>query len=346
MEALEVDGAGSSDPAPSRPSTRRWARIPRWIRWTALVVAVVVVGVGIDATSTYRRLERTDIDARPVDDGTDTWLLIGSDNRAAAANLPDRDAFGTTEDVPGARADVMVLVQPAHDGQPARMVSVPRDLTVYRTGVGADRLTLTFIDGVASTVRAICGTLGVAVDHVAIVEFDTLRDLVDEVGGIEVTVDVPTRDRNTGLDLPAGTTTLDGAETIAWVRSRHREELIDGRWVADDRGDLGRQENQREVLGELAGKVSDASRNPWRARTIAQTIAGGVTVDDHADPLDLVRLGRTLASQPESASIPHRYAGGIIPTANLDPEAQGLLDGLRAGTPEGTGCPRARPQPG
>ncbi len=96
---------------------------------------------------------------------------------------------------------------------------------------------------------------GIAVDHFLRVNFSGFRGVIDVLGGVEVCVDHPTRDARAELYLDAGCTLADGTVALAWVRSRHTQELVDGVWRSVGASDFTRQEHQQDVLIQLLGKV-------------------------------------------------------------------------------------------
>jgi len=310
---------------------------------TVLAIALVVLGlVVVDAVVVLDRVERRSVELPEAPDEVQTWLLVGSDSRAAAGGMPDGTVFGSTRQVPGERADAVVLLQEAAGGQPSRVISIPRDLLVFREGKGIDRLTLTFIDGPASTAKSICRSLGVPVDHVVVVRFDGLRRLVDLVGGIDVWADHDTRDLNTGLMLHSGHNLLDGVEAIAWVRSRHGEQLIDGVWHPDTSGDDSRQSNQRQLLSTLARKMTRSGSDPLFAQRLAWTLSGAIETDDGTGAFDLARLAASMGTAVDSGSLPHTLSDTPIPVASLRPESAEVLESFRHGRPDGPPCPRLR----
>lgn len=310
-------------------------------RCAAVIIAIGLLGV-VDAVAVNARIDRVDVALPAVDDDRTVWLLVGSDDRNAARRMPSLDAFGSTADVPGERADVVLLVQPAAGSNPSRVISVPRDLLVFRQGHGVDRLALTFLDGPSGLATSVCRSLGIAVDHLMVIEFDGIRDLVDLVGGLEITAAEPARDLNTGLALPQGRSRLDGAGAVAWARSRHLEQLVDGVWVMDPTSDSGRQDRQRALLRSLAEALAKNARNPIVAQRLAWTASGAVSTDSSTDPLALARLALTLRGAAEQRSLPHQLTDGPIPVARLTPSAQPVLDELRNSDSDGPPCPRAR----
>lgn len=339
---IPADASDGDDPGARRPGRTRRRRI---IRVAAAVVAALLAVLTIDAVATYRSLERVEVAVPDVSDGVTTWLLIGSDSREVAGSMPDPDSFRFDPTVRGQRADVVILVQEAHDGEPARMMSIPRDLVVHHPGRGPERLALTLLASVDDLVASVCGTLGVAVDHIALVHFDGIARLVDVVGGVELDLPHRTRDFKSDYELPAGRTVIDGQTAVAWVRSRHAEQFIDGKWVADDRDDGNRRDNQRTLLRAISRQASDRLRRPWQARPVVRTVADGVTVDANAGLTDLVRLFRILASGPDEETLAHHATPGTIPVAVMVPDSAEQLEGFRSGHPDPSPCPRARPQP-
>ncbi|GAA2928333.1 hypothetical protein GCM10020221_25290 [Streptomyces thioluteus] len=69
-------------------------------------------------------------------------------------------------------------------------------------------------------------------------------------------IDKPIKDRDSGADFKAGCQTLDGKQSLAFVRQRHQE--------ADQ--DLGRMRNQQKFLNTLAKQAASPSTilNPFR----------------------------------------------------------------------------------
>ncbi|MFN7148984.1 MAG: LCP family protein [Microthrixaceae bacterium] len=295
----------------------------------------------VDLGVTYRRIERIDVSLPDVADERTNWLVIGSDSRAAAADMASADAFGSDAEVPGERADVILLVQQGQGGEPARLVSIPRDLLVFRQSRGVDRLALTLLDGPQSTVTSICRSLGIAVDHVVIVRFDGVRDVIDTLGGIEVRTDRALRDANTGLDLPVGQHRLSGEQAVAWVRSRHVQERVGDTWVDDPSGDAGRQRRQRELVALVAQGASSELWNPLRVQRLAWTTAGALATDRATTPQDLARLAWAVRGAQDLGSLPHLTTASTIPVAQLTSDAADVLDSLRDDG-DGAPCPRAR----
>jgi LCP family protein required for cell wall assembly len=185
----------------------------------------------------------------PIDDEAfDAYLLVGTD---ASGRLADTIILGLVPD----------------DGSEPIMVSLPRDLFVWnlckqtftRLNAGLGGCT-----GEASGPELLAIMVedytGIPIDHLARIDFDGFARLIDVMGGITVCVDHPTRDIKAHLEIRQGGCQEVGGETaLGWVRSRHPEQLIDGRWRAVSGSDFTRQDHQQDVLFQLAGKAASLS---------------------------------------------------------------------------------------
>jgi LCP family protein required for cell wall assembly len=220
----------------------------------------------------------------------------GTFNTAAFGDPIDDSLVGT--DASGFLADAIVLFLQPTDGDTPAMVSLPRDLFVWNmckqtftrlnSGLGGCK-------GMASGAELLAIMVedytGIPVDHLARVDFDGFSRVIDTMGGITVCLDHPRRDLKSHLDLAeAGCQLLDGEEALAWVRSRHPEELIDGSWRALGGSDFGRQERQQEVLFQLAAKAATFT-SPTSLTQRLSAVASSVRLDSSWSFGDAVLAG-------------------------------------------------------
>lgn len=189
---------------------------------------------------------------------------------AESPDLPD-DMFDTIllvgSDASGYLADAIVYVLLPTEGSAPIMVSIPRDLYVpnrctrtynrINTNLGGCKGLATGSELLALAVEDFTG---IEVDHFARVSFDGFKRVVDGLGGVTICVDYPTRDAKSHLDIETpGCFVADGETTLAWVRSRHTEQLIDGEWKRVAASDFARQGREQDVLFQLAKKLSSYS---------------------------------------------------------------------------------------
>lgn len=216
---------------------------------------------------------------------------------AVSPPLPD-DMFeaylGVGSDASGVLADAILLALAPTDGSAPILVSIPRDLYVRNPcheGWSRINAGLGGCEGFASGTELIAlmvqGYTGIEVDHVARVTFDGFASVVNSLGGVSVCTDNPARDPRSGLDLPGGCVVADGYTTLAWVRSRHTEQLIDGTWQVVAGSDFNRQSRQQDVLFQLAGKLASFGSLGSLDSALA-AVAGAVRVDSGWSFADVV----------------------------------------------------------
>lgn len=310
------------EPAPTeRGSRRRRGRhgVPlplpkaKWfrpkLRWFTLylplLVLLVVLGGGWWAWRTFDTIDRVDLgDAlTPATGAVSNYLIVGSDSRAnIGADDPDAAAFGP--EVKGERADTLILMR-VGDGAPT-MMSVPRDLWVTNAATGRQgRVNGAIAKGRANLVRTVTGALDVTVQHYVEVDFVSFAGIVDAMGGITIDFPHPAFDRHSGLRIDkAGPNLLDGRQALAYVRSRHYTEIIDGKERTDPTGDLGRQQRQQTFIRTVLKSAGD-TRNPITLARIAAAGGKGSKVDDTFGLMDAWRLVRGLSDgAPESLVLP------------------------------------------
>src|SRR5919202_612926 len=123
-----------------------------------------------------------------TDKGRVNVLLLGSDHRDGAGDLPRTDTI------------IVVTLDPA--SHTAGMLSPPRDLWVSIPGYGNERINAAFALGenakkgggpdlARKTVEQL---IGVPIQHYALVGFSGFEKLVDQVGGVVLDVERPIRD--------------------------------------------------------------------------------------------------------------------------------------------------------
>lgn len=228
----------------------------------------------------------------PNDVGLQVFLLVGSDSRV---DLETTEGFGDFE---GNRADtIMVLFK---DGPNTGLLSLPRDLLVEDPCSGRERRIAEMLEGCPTMngptllLLAVEDLIGESVDHFALVDLAGFQAAVDEVGGYEICVERPVRDSRANLELPEGCTLADGEETLAWLRSRHTQELRDSGWrTMPGINDLVRNERQRAFLVDMMTRVADVTSPQAMAQT-AQAVAPYVTVDDDLSLVRAVNLALTM----------------------------------------------------
>ncbi|AQS67535.1 LCP family protein [Streptomyces pactum] len=255
--------------------------------WTAAGVVVLGgTGAGVLFFKLNGNLTSVDIDQalgtdRPekAGDGSENILVLGSDTRSGG----NKKLGGGTDDGT-ARSDTAMVVHVYKGHKKASVVSIPRDTLIDRpecTGTdGGERPAARGVmfnsaystGGAACAVKTVESMSGLRMDHYLEVDFSGFQQLVDDLGGVDVTTTEAIKDPDSHLDLPAGTHTLDGEQALGLVRTRHG---------VGDGSDLGRIQLQQAFVKALADRVRDIGLlgNPKKLYDIADTATKTVTTD-------------------------------------------------------------------
>ncbi|PSK86895.1 LytR family transcriptional attenuator [Murinocardiopsis flavida] len=299
----EPHEAAPDEGAPASPPPARRGRWRRPLAWTAAVVAVALIAAAGTAYGYYRSLRgdmvQHDLGSalpemeRPPKIGDDLNILfIGSDVRTG-----DNAEYGG-KDFVGERSDSLMLAHISPD-KGVTMVNFPRDSVVELpecTPYGKTEGTpgyygminaALFHGGPPCAVKAVESLTDIRVDHFVHLSFVGFRDMVDAVGGVRMCIPEPMKDERSHLDLDAGRQTLDGRESLAFVRARY--EIGDG-------GDIGRIDRQQIFLSELATKAtsSDVLTDPAKLTGLLEAVSKHTSTDDDLTLDTMLSLGSTL----------------------------------------------------
>ncbi|HEX5523485.1 MAG TPA: hypothetical protein VFX53_08550, partial [Pedococcus sp.] len=167
----------STQTAPTRrpsPGLRRAAAGALAV--VVVVVALALAAVSVDATLLVHRMPTLAV-TPPGSGGGTAYLLLASDSRERLSGR-DRRQYADRTQSEGERADLVLVLRRPAGGEP-RLVSIPRDLFVGAAAGSPHRLGMALGDGPQAMVTSLCTDLGIGVDHVAILHFRGLIDLVD-----------------------------------------------------------------------------------------------------------------------------------------------------------------------
>lgn len=227
------------------------------------------------------------------------------------------------------RSDVIIMAMLPDDDSPPIMVSLPRDLYIpNRCTGGLTRINANFngcgdINGATALAGAVKDFTGYQIDHFAIFTFDGFAAIIDQLGGFEVCLDRPLRERRK-FELPAGCTLADGATTLGWVRSRKTEEFVDGQWRRiRTSSDFSRNARQQDLILTVFERVAEF-KSPKEMTALVGSLSDAFTLDDQLGigaAVDLAWNNRDLDPgtivRPKIPVVDHVTSGGaqvLIPT--------------------------------
>jgi polyisoprenyl-teichoic acid--peptidoglycan teichoic acid transferase len=262
----ERDGRSRYRGPGPKPTVRR----PRRIRWgreltIALVLIVlffVVWGVlgyltfrnGVSAAN--KRLPTTAKTVLAPDKGSllsnpSSILLLGTDHSLASSRSGDR------------HSDSITLLRTDPDHGRLYYLSIPRDLRVEIPGYGANKINTAFqVGGPRLAARTVSSYTDIPVNHLVVVNFAEFKDLIDKIGGIDVTVSGPILSK---FDCPYGTAARC-ARWPGWRFAKGRQHLNGRRALIYSRvrknllnpaeSDITRGERNQQVIQALMSKLA------------------------------------------------------------------------------------------
>lgn len=248
----------------------------QWEDFSSDTRVVVSVSVSREQANISRK---TDVTAQP-------FLVL----------ISGMDAYGSLDQT--ARSDVNILA--AVDPVEAKilLVSIPRDYYVPimsgNTSIAGrdgsmDKLTHSGLFGAECTVRTLENFFDVEINYYVKVNFSSVIEIVDAIGGITVESDIAFG------EFRQGSNECSGEQALAFVRERYA--------FAD--GDRQRGRNQMEVIRAIVSKLSDPSLS-YDYAALLETVQDSVDMnfsDTEVKSLIQMELARRPAWQVESISV-------------------------------------------
>ena len=290
---------GGGAPAGPAGTGHRWLRPRRIVAILCALLALVIVAVAgmyfYLSSQLIRRNVLVNYSGRPAVSAGQNWLIAGSDSRQGLTRKQERQ-LATGHDIGGHRSDTVMILHIPSNGGPSVLVSLPRDSYVPIPGYGDNKLNAAYSFGgpklLAETVQNVTG---LRIDHYMEIGFGGFVSVVNAVGGVRMCLKAPLYDRASGARLKKGCQTLNGAQALAYVRTRHN--------FADQ--DLQRVQDQRLFMRALLTKMTSAGvmLNPFAAIPAALGAAGTLTVDQGTSLYQLVQVAFALR-HPETTTVP------------------------------------------
>lgn len=202
-------------------------------------------------------------------------LLIGTDRRDSSWN---------------GNSDVIIVATINESAQKLCLTSFMRDLYADIPGYGVHKINYAYAAGGPETLKAtLLSNYDVEIDNYAIVDFEDMAEIIDLLGGVEITVsDEEVTWLNgylvsmeaTESSLPGGGTyMLNGDQAVAYMRIR---------FVGNN--DYERTQRQRNVLREIFESASDID-----FETMASLSTKMFSLTEHdLNVFDLMKLGQKL----------------------------------------------------
>jgi LCP family protein required for cell wall assembly len=338
------------------------ARALSWIAVLTSFAVLVTAGAGWAMLRFYdekiTRIAGLELDRedRPADvpRNATNILIVGSDSRGDLA--PGQGTQGRGDEfVTGQRSDTVILAHLYGDADQAQLISFPRDSWVEipshvspETGevVPAHEGKLNsafFAGGPALLIDTIEELTGVYVDHYMQIDFDGFQAVVNQLDGVEVCLPEAAKEKDSGIDLPAGRSVIQGEQALAFVRQRK----------GLPNGDIDRIRRQQQFIGAIVRKVLSAGTllNPVKLNGVVTVATQALQVDEDLTIGQLQELAFRLrgfdAGGVTFTTVPVADVNGVRERQSVvlldEQKADELFEALRLDVPPGTPAPAASP---
>ncbi|NGZ73860.1 LCP family protein [Saccharibacillus alkalitolerans] len=224
--------------------------------WTFFLVLLLllVVGAGVYLGWMYQKSQSIGTGgepAKPASTQPIAMVLLGTDFR---------------EETDSHLTDVVMVAAMNPKTDTATVVSLPRDTRIELEGYKVRKVNAYYPaflaqekkgegEAKAAMQRMLSKYFDIPIDYVTVVNFQSLRDIVDALGGIEVDVmmDMCYKDTADGTDinLKKGPQKLDGKNALDYVRYR-KTNCNPPTGPSDD---FSRNQRQQQVIGAIMDKV-------------------------------------------------------------------------------------------
>lgn len=294
IEWSEVDGAGPGRPGgPGLP--RRTLRLVRRVAFVAAALALAWLAVAFISfrSAVEQRNDKVPEAVHaalapangPALAASHVTLFVGADTSAHRRNVGEKQG----------RADTLLLMRVHVPSRTVSMLSIPRDLYVEVPGYGREKINTAYSEGgLPLAIRTVRNATGVDVNHVAQIDFDGFRAVVDALGGIEVVNPTLIRsgdpfDGRRWL-FRKGRIRLDGRDALAYARIRKVDEATQRRSPVEGT-DLGRAARQQRVIDAIVAKVAsvDSVRRP---RAVPRAVVRPLLTDISASQMVAFGFGK------------------------------------------------------
>lgn len=232
---------------------------------TDMIDLKTVQAIGI--SQTYYNMSAANIDG--FKDSVKTIATYESQVKTAASSnvditkdvftvyLSGIDSMGSPDQQTRTDTNLILIVNPV--AKHIDMISLPRDGYIPNPALNYqnDKLTHTGLDGIENSVEAIEQFLGIDIDFYARVGFNSLIQIIDTIGGVDVDVEIDfcEQDENRSFKeddlicLSKGQQHLNGKQALAY--SRHRKTF--------GYDNAGRERAQQRIIKAMINKMISPS---------------------------------------------------------------------------------------
>ncbi|MEX1030532.1 MAG: LCP family protein [Paenibacillaceae bacterium] len=331
---------------PNRARKQQYTKRMHPLLKSILIIALIIILAGVGyAGYMYFKFDNmlgSSSSATTGDDGTSSQdpkviLLLGLDTREVTRSL---------------NTDVIMVAVLNPKTQAVSLLSLPRDLYMKPDGYRARKANAFYSiaqrqdkEPPDQLVKELFGQfLDIPIDYVTVITFKTFEDIIDELGGIEVDVDmnmcyIDTAD-GTNIELKKGIQELDGKKALDFVRYRHSTRKC--KVPTAESSDSERNERQQIVLKAMVKKMTSFS-GMLKLGNVFDAVGNNLKTDTPKDQLRSLILSYATMDKDNITFIPlsgeWRSPYIQVKDADMEKAKQLLKAGLTGDTVADSGTP-------
>lgn len=223
------------------------SKLKKVLKITGIILIVIILILAILAGLAYMfvhnklskinyvEIDKTDLNiSEEVAEDLNTYrniVILGIDARADTYSL-------------GNRSDGIIIASLNEKTKEVKLTSVYRDTYVDIEGYGLDKITHAYsFGGPQLALKTLNTNFDLNISEFVTVNFDAVKEIVDRVGGVSITITGEEVKHIKGIDSP-GTYVLSGEKALAYARIRYAEG-----------GDYKRTERMRTVIEAVFNKA-------------------------------------------------------------------------------------------
>lgn len=198
-------------------------------------------------------------------------------------------------------SDTLMVISIDHISGKVALISLPRDLRVPIPGHYSAKINqANALGGPKLAEQTVANTLGMPINYYVKTDFSGLKNLVDDVGGLDITVtsrlsdpEYPCADNENkvcGLDIEPGTYHMNGATVLEYTRCRK----------GTCGNDFGRAARQQDVIEKLQASIARPRvyLNPTTDAALLTTVRTYSQTDLSVG--NMITVGRELHGAPQT----------------------------------------------
>ena len=220
---------------------RGFKKLPLYIRIIVIVLSSVIFigGAGAGGIFLYINSANRTINSITTSKVENILTPIESPREPITILVLGRDSRDAENDY--GRADTIMLFYLDPEEGTGSLLSIPRDTLVEIPGHGADKINAAYAyGGEELMIKTVSSFLDAEINHYVTLDFEGFVQLIDALGGVDITIDRPLVDPKSGANFSAGSHHLTGEQALSYTRSR-----------ATELGDIGRIQRQQNLFREL-----------------------------------------------------------------------------------------------